>query len=216
MASELWIQPCLKSAMGCQLFPNMSQSSPAEFNPDLAGFSVRSNWKHPDTTIYLSECFQILVYEPSGSLAPVTPVFPCFPRYSPGFSVASTVLTTSLPPGAHLSRLLLAFQKRTSVLSSGCSRPPKPDPLQLFWSQESETHGNPFGRKRGPPPPTALHPSMPFCLLSSALLVVSPDVFCSMYPLCSYPLPRLLFPCNIRGHMPSPPTRVQSPASPLG
>ena len=162
MAFELWIRPCLKPAMGCQLFPNMSQSSPAEFNPDLAGFSVRSNWKHPDTTMYLSECFQILVQEPSGSLAPTTPVFSLSPRCSPGFSVASAFLATSLPPGARLSRLLLAFQRRT--LSSPQAAPaPEPHPLQLFWSQEPETHLNPSRRKQG-------SPGMPSRLLSSALL----------------------------------------------
>lgn len=177
----------------CQLFPNMSQSSPAEFNPDLAGFSVRSNWKHLIQQFIFLNVSKFWSMRAFWILGSSHTCLPLFPQVFPRLFVASTVLTTSLPPGAHLSRLLLAFQKRTSVLSSGCSRPPKPDPLQLFWSQESETHGNPFGRKRGPPPPTALHPGMPFCLLSAPSLVVSPDVFCSMYPLCSHPLARLLF-----------------------
>ncbi|XP_055439647.1 uncharacterized protein LOC129654085 [Bubalus kerabau] len=67
-------------------------------------------------------------------------------------------------------------------------------------------------RKEARPP----HPQHAFRLLSSALLVASPDVFCSMCPLCSHPLAQLLLPCNIRRHVPSPPTRVQSPASSLG
>lgn len=171
MASELWIQLLLsvQVGMGAAFPKHMSQSSPAEFNPDLAGFSVRSNWKHPDTTIYLLECFQILVYRAfleSGSSHTCLPCFLKAPRL-----VASTVLN-DIPPSLALTCPGSSWPSRKNLLSFplGCPGAPSPIPLQLFWSQESETHGN-LSEGSEALPPTALHPGMPFCLFRAPPLV---------------------------------------------
>lgn len=140
---ESLIQPALKSAMGCQLFPNMSQSSPAEFNSRFGSFLLGATGSILiQQFIFLNVSkfwFLMSLLDPwlqSHLSSPVS-------RYSQQafplpalFSRHPSLLALTCPGSSWPSR-------KEPLSSSGCSRP-LPDPLQLFWSQESETHGNPF------------------------------------------------------------------------